>query len=236
MAPLHASMKWGVTMRNKIGFRWFLMFGFATALGVGGFVACGGSDPQDVIVEDSGAPETGGFDTKPPEDTGSKEDTGGPKDAAPDKISYDAGTVVQLDGGDAGNIPCFDPGELEEEPNQPESLANVLRPTRCGIIVSPNVPDAAADAASSAESDFLKFNLSDASTGFYLQFTGKIKMVVRVKGQSYTVSETESPVLPFHKNELYTVEVLSADGKEQKWTVTRFEFDSNGKPFLPDGG
>jgi hypothetical protein len=227
-------MKRGVTMRNKIGLRSFLLLGLATAVGVGVVVACGGSDPQDVIVEDSGAPETSTKDTNTtPEDTGSKEDTGGPKDATPDKISYDAGQVVQLDGGDSGSIPCFDPGELEEEPNDPVGLANVLRPTRCGIVLTTGLTGQPEDGG---ESDFLKFNLTDASTGFYLQFTGKIKMIVRVKGQSYTVSETESPVLPFHKNEPYTIEVRSADGNQQKWTVTRFEFDSNGKAFLPDGG
>ncbi len=221
-------------MRNKIGFRSFLMLALAGSLGIGVFIACGGSDPQDVIAEDAGS-EASLVDTNPqPIDTG-VQDTG-PKDTGADTnqiIVYDSGTPTQLDGGDAGTIPCFDPGELEVESNDTANLANTLRPTVCGII------SAIADAGGpdGGESDFLKFMLTDASTGYYLQFTGDVSMTIRVKNETYVVEPgKKGPVLPQYKGEIYTVEVRRYTNGEPKWSVTLFEFGEDGGIFLPDGG
>ena len=73
------------------------------------------------------------------------------------------------------------------------ALANVLRPTRCGVI------NATSDAGGpdGGESDFLQFQLTDASTGYYLQFTGDISMTIRVKNETYVVEPGKpGPTLP----------------------------------------
>lgn len=189
--------------------------------------ACSGSDDAEPLdpTPDASLPEASAPDTSTP-DT-SAPDTG-PKDSGP---QYDAGPPTVLDGGDLyeGGVPCVVGGQLEEEPNDDTTTANTLAPTRCGVVF-PLDPDAGADAAADAgdagatESDFLTFTLKPTTTSFFLQFSGNITMTVSVEGkQPVTISQTQSPAVPFVKDKPYYVEVKSANGKRQAWRVTLFE-------------
>jgi hypothetical protein len=198
-----------------------------------GFIACSGSDDQDVTTTpdagggfDASLPDTSQPDTSAP-DTGA--DTG-PKDSGP---QYDAGPPVTLDGGDLyeGGVPCVQGGLLEEEPNDDTTTANELSPTdagctapgcsRCGVIF---VTDLDAGPDGGTESDFLTFTVRPGVKDFYLQFAGNVTLTVTVEGHPpVVISQTQSPTLPLVRGKPYFVEVKSASGKKQTWRVTLFE-------------
>lgn len=215
-------------MRKTFGTRVFLAAG-GSALLAAGFVACGGSDPQDVTA----APDAA--EASIPDATLDTNKDTGPPDASIDRGPiYDAGPPIVLDGGDLyeGGVPCVLGGLLEEEPNDDEATANLLSPTRCGVIfVNPDRSDAgdagdAGDAADGglAENDYVKFQLKTATQSFFLQFAGNVKMDVMVDGSApVTISSTQSPAVPFVRGQPYSVRVYSADGKRQVWRVTLFE-------------
>ena len=186
-----------------------------SAVAAAGVWACGGSDGQDVVQTDAGS-DTGANN----QDSGSQTDTGapdtGPKDSGADVKIYDAGQPIILDGGDIeGGIPCVVGGALEEEPNDTTQLANDLNPTRCGVIKI--------DALDAGEKDYLTFTLGDASTNFFLQYAGNVKVLVETDGSAPIDITQGSPTLPFKKGQPYFVEVTSKDGKQQVWRVTKFE-------------
>mgnify|MGYP001435494772 CR=1 FL=1 len=194
-----------------------LFFTMSAVAAAGVWAACGGSDGQDVVQTDAGS-DTGGGDG----DSGSgQEDSGGPQDSGPkdsgaDVKQYDAGKPIILDGGDIeGGIPCVEGGELEEEPNDTPP-GNLLTVTRCGVIKIDEVLDA-------GEKDLLTFTLGDASSTFYLQYAGNVKVMVETDGSAPVDITQGSPVLPFQKGQPYFVEVTSKDGKQQVWRVTKFE-------------
>lgn len=194
-----------------------LLFTMSAVAAAGVWAACGGSDGQDVVQTDAGS-DTGGGDKDSGSgevDSGGREDSG-PKDSGADVKQYDAGQPNILDGGDLeGGIPCVVGGELEDEPNDNRVLANELNPTRCGVIkIGPT---------DAGESDFLTFTLGDASTDFYLQYAGNVKVVVETDGSAPVDITQGAPVLPFKKGQPYFVEVTSKDGKQQVWRVTKFE-------------
>lgn len=199
-----------------------LVFGLTTVAAVGVWVACGGSDAQDVVAGDAGgdaSSKDGSTEDAytPPKDSGAKDssaDTG--------TKERDAGTpiVIYPDGGpfaEAG-IPCYEGGELEQEPNDIKALANPLRPIRCGVI---EVGDAGA-INDGGESDWLTFELSDASTGFWLQYEGNVKVFVETDGQA-PMEATPDAAMIVRKDQSYYAQVRSADGKTQKWKVILFE-------------
>ena len=187
--------------------------------------ACSGSDGSDGSDADLGADagQETSLDTNRPDtsyDT-SQPDTG-PADTGP---QYDAGEPVVLDGGDLyeAGIQCVVGGELEVEPNDDESTANVLNPsstppskaTRCGAVLLTGD-------GGTPENDFLTFHLQPTTTNFYLQYQGNIKLTVTVDGSAPVVSPFDGGI-PFNKNDGYYVEVNSANTKAANWRVTLFE-------------
>jgi len=124
------------------------------------------------------------------------------------------------DGGPEGGIACFEGGELEEEPNDTPETANVLRPTRCGIV---EVPDAG-ELADGGESDWLTFELSDASSRFFVYYEGNVRVFVETDGQApVDITLNDAGDLSFVKGQPYFVEVRSKDGQSQPWKVRLFE-------------
>lgn len=200
-------------MRKAHIARMFFTMSAVAAAGV--WAACGGSDGQDVVQTDAGSDTGGNQDSGSNEtDSGGSQDSG-PKDSGADVKIYDAGEPNVLDSGDVdGGIPCVVGGELEEEPNDTVQLANELNRTRCGVI------KVMLDAG---EKDYLTFELGDASTDFYLQYAGNVKVIVETDGSAPVDITQGSPVLPFRKGQPYSVEVTSKDNKEQVWRVTLFE-------------
>lgn len=195
-----------------------LLFTMSAVAAAGVWAACGGSDGQDVVQTDAGS-DTGGGE----KDSGGGElDSGGPRDSGPkdsgaDVKVYDAGKPIILDGGGVeGGIPCVEGGELEQEPNDLPNLANELKPTRCGVVTV----DPGLDAG---EKEYLTFTLGDASTNFFVQYAGNVKVLVETDGSAPVDITQGSPTLPFKKGQPYVVEVTSKDNKQQVWRVTLFE-------------
>jgi len=203
-------------MRKAHIARMFFTMSAVAAAGV--WAACGGSDGQDVVQTDAGSDTGGGNqDSGNPIDSGGNQDSG-PRDSGADVKIYDAGEPNVLDSGDVdGGIPCVVGGELEIEPNDtPEqAIENELRPTRCGVIKI--------DALDAGEKDYLTFMLGDASTNFFLQYAGNVKVLVETDGSAPIDITQGSPVLPFKKGQPYNVQVTSKDNKQQIWRVTLFE-------------
>ncbi len=201
-------------MRSIRGAR--LLFCITALAGVGLWAACGGSDDQEVIGSDAG-PESGP-DTSPVVDASGNKDTG--VDATPEAGPiYDAGVPNLIDGGAEfeGGIPCVVGGDPEIEPNDDTSTANDLNPTRCGAVL---VSDGGLDGG---ESDFLSFTLADASTNFYMQYSGLVKVKVETDGQAPVDITAPDASLILRKGQPYFVEVRSATGKSQVWRVTLFQ-------------
>lgn len=195
-----------------------LFFGVSAMTAIGVWVACGGSETQDVVATDAGA-DREERDTAPPpppppppQDSGTKVDSGPVRDAGKEVILYP-------DGGPEAGIPCFEGGELEEEPNDLPVLANQLRPTRCGIV---EVPDAGL-LADGGESDWLTFQLSDASTGFFVYYEGNVRVFVETDGQAPVDISEKDASLSFHRGQPYYVQVKSKNGRTQAWKVRLFE-------------
>jgi hypothetical protein len=191
-----------------------LVFGATALAALGIWTACGGSD---AVVADTDA---GGFaevdSAVPPVATVEPKDSAPPTPPAP---VYDAGEPNLIDGGDAfeGGIPCVVGGEGEIEPNNDTASANELHPTRCGAVL---VSDGGADGG---ESDYLTFTLGDASTNFYLQYAGNVKLKVETDGQAPVDMAAPDASLVLQHGQPYFVEVRSATGKSQTWRVTLFQ-------------
>jgi hypothetical protein len=207
-------------MRKSLVVR--LAFGITLCSAGGVWVACGGSDPQDVVSQDAGN-ETG--NNRP--DVGPEEefDSGGPRDAGRDVITIpprDAGKPIIIfpDGGpyaEAG-IACYEGGELELEPNDDKLLSNPLRPIRCGVV---EIPDGG---AADADVEWLTFNVKDASTGFFVQYEGNVKVFVETDGMApvdITLADASIPV--FTKDQPYFIQVQTSTGKTQFWKVILYE-------------
>jgi hypothetical protein len=208
-------------MRKALVARFILTMTAVSAAGI--WIACGGSDSH-VTPNDAGKDSGGGGD----KDSGSGEIDSGPKDSGPKDSGgggpvYDAGEPNVLDAGDGG-IACVVGGELEEEPNDTELTANMINfpdaampvhGTRCGIV--------RVDALDAGENDFLKFQLADASTRFYVQYAGNVHVVVETDGSApIDVTEPDASVA-FKKGQPYYVQVTSKDGKQQVWRVSVFQ-------------
>jgi hypothetical protein len=224
-------------MRKKMVARVLMATGGATLL-VMGFIACSGSDGQDLVQGFDSGPDTSLPDT-------SVADTG-PKDTGADVAKesgpiYDAGPVVTLDGGDLyeGGVPCVLGGELEEEPNDDTANANTLNPnpllpeagkaqsrsTRCGVmfLVGADGGDAGNDSGLVPELEYLTFQLQSTTKSFFVQYGGNVVLKVEVEGHPPVTIPSPDASIPFVKNKPYYIQVKSADGKSQKWRVTLFE-------------
>lgn len=192
-----------------------LIFTLTAVAAVGVWAACGGSESQDVIAHDAGS-DTGRVE-EPKEEEEPDDDERvdrDPEDAAADAPVYDAGEPDLRDGGDIeGGIPCVVGGELEEEPNDDRATANVLNPTRCGVVRVVN---------DAGESDFLTFELSDASTSYYLQYAGNVHVFLETDG-SAPADISQGGSIPLRRGQPYYVEVKSKDGKQQVWRVSLFQ-------------
>lgn len=194
-----------------------MVFGVTATAALGLWAACGGSDDPAVIGTDAGS-EASAVDSSTPPDAAPQRDSS--TDAAKDagKI-YDAGVPNLIDGGAEfeGGIPCVIGGEPELEPNDDTLTANELKPTRCGAVL---VSDGGADGG---ESDYLTFTLGDASTDFFLQYAGQVKVKVETDGAAPVDITAPDASLVLRKGQPYFVEVRSATGKNQVWRVTLFQ-------------
>lgn len=206
-------------MRKFLGARLILSMTAVAAIGV--WVACGGSDDQDVTDADSGV-DTGVDSAKP--DTGSGVDAA--KDTGIDVYEagpvYDAGEPNLLDGGPdfEGGIPCVVGGAIEIEPNDTADAATAMIPpvkTICGAVI------AADGGPDGGESDWVQFNLGDASTTFYVQYAGNVKVHVETDGMAPVDISAPNATLVMKKGQPYYVEVRSKDGRTQTWRVSLFE-------------
>ncbi len=200
-----------------------LLFSAAAIGAIGVWVACGGSDDQDVVQSDAGS-DTGSSqqDTGTSNnDSGGQKDTGTPDTSPPkgycDLNDCDAGAPNLIESGTIdGGIACVVGGEGEEEPNDTALLANEMKPTRCGVIIADGGPDA-------GEDDYFKFTLNDASTSFYVQYAGKVHVYVQADGSAPVDITQPGANLPFVYNQPYFVKVRTADDKQQVYRVTLFE-------------
>jgi hypothetical protein len=194
-----------------------LVFCMTAVAAIGVWVACGGSDDQEVLNSDAGF-ETGIDSYQPPVDAAmdTNKDAGITPETGP---IYDAGVPNVIDGGAEfeGGIPCVVGGDPELEPNDTRLLANELKPTRCGAVL---VSDGGMDGG---ESDFLTFTLGDASTSFFLQYAGDVTVKVDTDGQAPVDITQPDASLVAKKNQPYFVEVRSKTGKSQVWRVTLFQ-------------
>ncbi len=185
-----------------------------SALGV--WVACGGSDAQDVVrPQDSG--------TAPVRDSAPVAPDPEPepiRDAAPDVVVRDAGRPIILDGGAEfeGGIPCYEGGELELEPNDLPATANRLAPIRCGAVIMPDGADPDA-----GDTDTMTFTIGDASTGFFLSYEGQVRILVDTDGQAPVDITLPNQNLPLVRNQPYYARIRSKDGKTQLWKLVLFE-------------
>jgi hypothetical protein len=203
-------------MRTLLRARFIFPFTIAAALGV--WVACGGSDAQDVTNADAGGRvDSGGpvIVTPPPPP---------PEDAAVDSGTRpfpDAGRLVILDGGDVdGGIPCFEGGELEVEPNNTNVLANTLSRIRCGVTKG-------AGGTGSADPDVMTFTIRDASANFdldYQQRDGTIRVVVETDGAApVDISEPGASLGKVRYDQPYYATITSKDSKQVKWVLVLTE-------------
>jgi hypothetical protein len=204
-----------------------LVFALTAFCGVGVWVACGGSDNQDVTNTDAG------FDSAKTveEDAYTPPKDSGPKDAAPEAAPpRDPGKpiIIYPDGGDDAGIACFEGGGVEDEPNNNKLTANgfpsgvveakVIRRVLCGIIKG---GDGGVDAG---EADWLKFQLHDASTGFYIEYYGDLKVNVETDGQApVDITAPDASLGPHRLGQPYYVEVRSKDGTTQMWKIVVYE-------------
>ena len=113
-------------MRNSTRLRFLFAFASTAALAAG-FLACSGSDEQDVITPDAGK------DTGPRPEASAPVDSGVvvPKEAGPDAEAgpqYDAGPSTVLEAGAEyeGGIACVVGGRIEEEINDTPDAANAV--------------------------------------------------------------------------------------------------------------
>ncbi len=209
-----------------------LVFALSAFAGIGVWVACGGSDDQDVTSPDAGIDSARPVEEEdaytPPRDSGPNDS--GPTQPQDPYADSGAPIVIYPDGGefaDAG-IECFEGGEIEVEPNNNKPTATefpdgvveskFVRRVLCGAIKG---GDAGFDAG---EADWLKFQLSDASTGFYVKYHGKLKVNVETDGRAPVDITVPDASLGVHKfGQTYYVEVRSADGTSQPWQIIVFE-------------
>lgn len=201
-----------------------LLFAMTTLGALGVWVACGGSDPQDVDAKDAGR------DSAPsePEDTGPPDppDTGR-SDSGQDagRRPFDAGGTELVDGGPLyeGGIECFRGGAVEIEPNDDKLTANPVQTPRCGA----TFPDG-------GESDYLTFSITDASTGgFELYYEGlNLKVTVDLDGGVTDISDpaNPTPIIPFARNTPYYVHITSRDGGREAWRFIMRENDGGPQP------
>ncbi|MBX3208946.1 MAG: hypothetical protein KF764_28195 [Labilithrix sp.] len=100
--------------------------------------------------------------------------------------------------------------ESEVEPNDKKGEANVLRPARCGSVSGDD------------EKDFLTFRLKPDTKTMSINFTGRVRLRVDVKGRDTVELTPESAgIVPFVTGEDYMIEVtsLTDSDAEVKWRV-----------------
>jgi hypothetical protein len=120
---------------------------------------------------------------------------------------------IPLNGGDAGgdaaqNNVCPAGGIQEVEPNDSPGQATMFTMTVCGQI------------ASSSDIDFFKFTLDKNTKKFFFSFVGNVTVTVRVQGEEVTLTPQMVPNIPFFVSVPYSLEVRSADGNPQYYSLT----------------
>lgn len=146
--------------------------------------ACSGANDQGVFDPNGGTSSSSGTSGS----SGTNGSSGGTSGGT-------SGTSGSSGGVADASVDAPPPCPAEHEPNDGKESANTIAATLCGII-SPE-----------SESDFLAFQLQPASTSLSITFTGQVTLKVSVGGQSVTLTGTNSPKIPFVKNQRYSIEV-----------------------------
>lgn len=150
--------------------------------------ACGGASDQGVFDPNGGTSSSSGTSGT----SGATSGTSGGTSGTSGGTSGTSGGVTDA------SVDAPGPCPAEKEPNDSKDSANTIASALCGII-SPE-----------SESDFLAFQLQPASTSLSITFTGLVTLKVSVGGQSVTLTGTNSPKIPFVKNQRYSIEVKGA--------------------------
>jgi hypothetical protein len=100
------------------------------------------------------------------------------------------------------------------EPNDDRLTANDLQYARCGRITVP--PGSIVDGG---ESDWLTFEVTDASTGFRVYYEGQVHVIVETDGMAPKDISIPGQTIDFYRNQPYYIELRSLDGGTQIWRV-----------------
>jgi hypothetical protein len=172
--------------------------------------ACSGAAGQDVLdTTPAGASASGG--------TATSGGTSGSSGATSSGTSGNGTSGAATSGGSSGTTAdaSVDASPLcasEIEPNDSRDTANVLATSLCGAIQ----PD--------SESDFLTFLLAQTTTSMQITFTGQVTLRIDVNGQTVTLGNGLSPMVPFEQNRRYTIEIkATVKGASIPWRVNLIE-------------
>ncbi len=182
------------------------LIGLASLVGLAVTVACAPGC--------SGATAQESLESQPTSGASSGATSGGTSGATSGGTSgaTSGGTSGNTSGGVDASVDGAATCPPEVEPNDSPDTANVLAPTRCGAI-QPN-----------SESDFLTFQLKEATTSMQIKFDGKVELKVNVGNQSVTLGNGNAPKVPFQKNAKYVIEIKATErATSVPWRVDLIE-------------
>jgi len=166
-----------------------------------GAAACSGTSASALFNEtgDGSASGTTGGDAAAGAETGAGTgggtgDGGGGGGGKHDAAAIDSGPVT-------GTCPNGS-GMQELESNDSSTTANLLPPNTdmCGTISTTN------------DVDFYKFILPESTQNMSITFTGQVKVIVNVNGQTVVLTPGSTQPVPVEKNKPYVLDVQTNDG------------------------
>jgi hypothetical protein len=170
------------------------------AAGLALVVACSGAAKQDVL---QGATDQSSGGTSGTSGTSGASGTSGTSGTS--GASGTSGTSG-TSGNDAGACPT------EVEPNDHQAQANLLAPTRCGTIGTPN------------DTDFLTFTLKESTTKMQVKFDGRVTLTITVDGSTVILGAGGNQNVPFVQGKPYVVQVNALEQKATPaWRVDLIE-------------
>ena len=113
---------------------------------------------------------------------------------------------------DAAPPTCSNGAVPEIEPNNDAATASAFVTSMCGVISAPG-----------AESDFLKYQLKDTTNFMNIQFKGNVTLTFRISGQTVVWGNGKFPQIPIVNGMPYSLEVKSANGKPQNYSIVLTE-------------
>lgn len=165
-----------------------------------GAAACSGTSASALFNEtgDGSASGATGGDAAAGADTGGGTG-GGTGDGGGGGGKHDAAAI------DSGPVTGTCPngsGMQELESNDSSTTANLLPPNTdmCGTISTTN------------DVDFYKFVLPESTQNMSITFTGQVKVIVNVNGQTVVLTPGSTQPVPVEKNKPYVLDVQTNDG------------------------